>query len=183
MVLGQGFKSVFRAAGGGLIFVFLSFIPASALDGVLSDSGSTLELTDISLVETESGKVNWRLSARKVYFFVSGRKAQFLQPRVLVYRESQAIPAFTLTCLRGELDLDTNNMRLRGGVRMVSSEGLELVTEGLDWLSSEKRIVSTRPVKISGTGWTISGERLVADVELQVVRVLGHTETVIGQAL
>ncbi len=123
----------------------------------------------VSLVVRSKGKKIWELRAEKVTLSKDEQilKVEGLKKAVL-YRKGK--PALTATADRAVANNRTKNVTLEGNVRLVTSEGLLIKTDRVEWRARERKLLCPGPIIASTKDFTLSTYHvaLYADKKLLV---------------
>ncbi len=84
----------------------------------------------------------------------------------------------TLSAPSGVYASNTNNIKLTGGVRATSTEGAELVSESLEWVAAEDRLVATGKAKLTKPGVLVEADRIEAWAGFTAFRASGNAHLV-----
>src|SRR6266545_3089638 len=87
--------------------------------------------------------------------------------------------AWTVSGDEGDLFRDTKDVELRGHVVVVSSDGLRMETNRLNWAAKEQRVWTDDPVTIWRTGVVVRGQGFESRVKEEVTRIKGRARATI----
>ena len=139
------------------------------------ETEADLKIDRFQLTESDKGKVLWRLEADSARLFEEAKETRLEGIHLLMYQEER--PALDVSGNNGLLNMDTHNISLAGGVRACSPEGLCLTTESLRWMQHERELSTNDPVRIERPNLKIEGRGLVANLDLERIRILGRVTT------
>ena len=71
----------------------------------------------------------------------------------------------------GLIDLNTSDIRIRGGVDAVTPDGMRLRTDSLCWLARKEKLVTEDRVVVTHGGTRIEGIGLEADAGLGKLKI------------
>ena len=123
-----------------------------------------LRIKDGHFVEMEGNRLVWELDVLVARLFEKKNYAQMEQVKALFFQEDGRI--IQLEGQEGRLELDTKNLTLRGKVRAVSSDGVKLETETLQWEDSRQKLTSPDWVTIDRDKMRVTGKGMEADARL-----------------
>lgn len=127
-------------------------------------------IIDFTTEESDSGLVNWRLSAPTANKFNDRKIVLMDKPTVEFYDKLGALQT-TLTSEKGEYSQETRNMLAYGNVVVVSVSGDVLETDSLRYLNEEDKIVSDSAVKLKRENSVYTGVGLECDHNLSSVDI------------
>lgn len=121
--------------------------------------------------ETDSGRVQWRLSAPMARRFIKQDVFLLDDPEVLFFDEQGGLQT-TLVSEHGEYRQKDGNMLAYGNVVVTSAEGDILETDSLRYLNETDKIVSDSPVRVTRgndvmTGIGFEADRNIATVDIK----------------
>jgi 3-deoxy-D-manno-octulosonate 8-phosphate phosphatase (KDO 8-P phosphatase) len=178
---------------------FLSLFLCAAL--FLSSCGGRLPSQDqaevpdqwidqFTITETLSGLPVWVLNSDSAQIYnkkqlatLDNIRIEFMSHKALKKNESykslsaakklQTINA-RLSAPKGEVGLDTHNLRAWGGVEVKSQDGTALYAEHLLFSTTQQKIITDSPVKIIRKDSILLGEGLEATPDLSTVKIYRH---------
>jgi LPS export ABC transporter protein LptC len=137
------------------------------------DKGRTPDevFSDFVTQESDSGLVQWRLTAPEGDRFKDKQLIVLEHPKIVFYDE-QGKERTTLTSDAGEYYEDKRDMLAYGNVVVKSVEGDVLETDSLLWDNSQKKILSHSFVKLTRgrdviTGYGLECKQDLASVEIK----------------
>ena len=104
------------------------------------------------LQEEDRGRGSWQLDAD--YGEIFEALGQDLMKKVTI-RINEPTRDWTVNSDEGELARDSKDVELRGHVVVVSSDGLRLETDRLNWMAKEQRVWTDQPVTIWRNGMVV----------------------------
>ncbi len=84
----------------------------------------------------------------------------------------------TLTAPKGVYASESKNIKLMGGVHVTTTEGAELVSDALEWVASEDRLVATGNAKLTQPGVLAEADRIEAWARFTAFRASGNARLV-----
>lgn len=136
------------------------------------------EFTDFVTQESDSGMVQWRLTAPKADRF-SKRKLIRLENPVIEFYDKEGNPRTTLVSESGEYSEETRDMLAFGNVVVRSVDGDVLETDSLLWSNERDRILSNSFVKLTRGDDVLTGWGLECDPNLNWVNIKRNVEATI----
>jgi LPS export ABC transporter protein LptC len=149
-------------------------------DGGGSAPGRTMELpdevvTDFVTEESDSGRVQWRLSAPRASRFKRTKVFKMASPRVEFYDEFGNLQS-TLTADSGQYFDTSHDMLAYGDVVVVTVDGDVLETDSLRYLNEEDKIVNDCFNRLTRGRDLITGYGLECDHSLSSVDIKRDVE-------
>jgi LPS export ABC transporter protein LptC len=132
-----------------------------------------------SFFQTEKGRVQWEIKARKAEVFgerhtllLQDIRATFLTPvGFKVHLEGEV----------GSINTETHDFVLQQEtdfLRVTLSNGITILTKRLKWSNSQNEISTEDPVQVYGSGLVMEGKGLIAEFPSQEIRVLHDVQVV-----
>ena len=150
------------------------FQPASGTRLLMSMEG-------FRFVETENGKVAWRMTADNADLYDS-KEAQLKNIEITFIA-----PDSREARLLGEaatLDTVTGDASIRRGVRdvrIVTSEGYLLTTNSLFWRAGQRIVRTADPFKLLGSELYLEGQGLSGNADMRTIEVDKHVKAVLQE--
>jgi LPS export ABC transporter protein LptC len=150
------------------------FSPASGPRLLMSMEG-------FRFVETENGRVSWRMTAGSADLYES-KEAQLKDIEITFFT-----PDRREARLLGEvatLDTETGDASIRRGVREVkilTSEGYLLTTNSLFWRSGQRTVRTADPFKLIGSELYLEGQGLSGNADMLTIEVDKHVKAVLQE--
>jgi len=132
-----------------------------------------------SFSKTDEGATGWRLDAKKAELHKESGLAK-LEDLEAVY-ESGNGTVLTLTADRGEFNTETRAMRLARvdkDIKLSSSEGYDMYLKDLEWDDKLRELKTKDPVVIKGDRLKLEGGGMVADADMEEIRIVDGVRTV-----
>lgn len=138
-------------------------------------AGVEQAVRQFSLTHSRDGRMKWTLNADSATFLESDRIA-LQKVKLLIYGDKDGETA-TINGDNGELNERTYDVKIMGNVEGISSDGGRLNTEELYWRDRTGKIYTESGVKVTITNEdsVVVGERLLADPELETVKLRSMT--------
>jgi len=138
-------------------------------------STSVPDVTEVPLDLDTISFQGYRVGARE--FEVRAAHAQVIarekvvMERVQITFVDEGRGAMKIDAPQAELDLLTDDFRLRGGVTGETAEGERFTTESLQYVRQARRLYSDQPVTVTRPGDTLAGEGMEIDVETRLLTI------------
>lgn len=144
----------------------LSDISSKSLAFIPTRVGETpkLEIQNFKLIQTAGEKKQWELEARSALEYEDGVEIQIKDTTIKFFKDNKVV--LTLKANEGIVDLTTKDIRIGGKVDAISSDGMQLKTETLQWLDADEKLVTEEKIVLTRAGVKIEGKGLEADVSL-----------------
>jgi len=158
-----------------LVLTLAVWLSAGCGEDETGETSQASDLPDEVLVrfvteETDSGRLNWRLSAPKATRYNKKKVFLMTSPRIEFY-DAAGILKTTLVSDQGEYLQETRDMLAYGNVVVTSRDGDVLETDSLRYLNEEDKIVSDSFVKLTRHNDVVTGYGLEADNRLNSVDI------------
>jgi LPS export ABC transporter protein LptC len=137
------------------------------------------EFTDFVTQESDSGRVQWKLTAPKADRF-SKRKLVLLENPVIEFYDKEGNLQTTLVSKVGEYSEETRDMLAFGDVVVRSVDGDQLETDSLLWSNTRDKILSNSFVKLTRGSDVVTGWGLECDQNLNSVDIKRDVEATIS---
>jgi LPS export ABC transporter protein LptC len=124
------------------------------------------EVSDFVVSETDQGRLEWKLFARKAAVYQARSTIVARSVRVDFFDENGKRSS-TLTAREGELNQIQRDMVARGSVVLQTAEGTRMSTERLRFLNRTQRIVTDDFVRVERAGDVLTGYGFESDPELR----------------
>jgi len=152
----------------GLLFVKGRAINPEPPEHVSSSADYRIE--EVHIQEEAAGNVRWRLDADYAEVFQQQGKTLMRKVTVTIIEPHRT---WTVTGDEGELLEASKNVRLRRNVVLVSSEGLRLEAETLNWEAEGRRVWSDDPVTLIRNNAALKGRSLETRMDEERTTVKG----------
>jgi len=137
--------------------------------------------TEVHVMLVESGNLEWTLDGDTASYRREEKAFYVSRARGMMHVESG--DTIHVKGDRGRYDAKFSLMSLSGGVEARWAGGMTLATERLDYLVEKDRARTDSPVHVKGSGWTVSGLGLEADLVEQKVIIPEKVEIVLEHGL
>jgi LPS export ABC transporter protein LptC len=139
-------------------------------------SKADYRIKEVHLQEEDPGRANWQLDAD--YGEVFEDQGKTLMKKVTI-RINEPGRAWTVQGDEGEMLRETKDVELRGHVVVVSSDGLRLETQRLNWAAKERRVWTDEPVTIRRSGLVVRGQGFESRSKDEVTTIKGRLRATI----
>lgn len=133
-------------------------------------------IKEVHLQEEDRGHARWQLDAD--YGEVFEGQGKTVMKKVTI-RVNEPTRAWTVVGDEGNLANDTQDVELRGNVVVVSSDGLRMETESLNWTAKEQRAWSNDAVTIWRGGVVVRGQGFESRVRDEATVIKGRVRATI----
>jgi LPS export ABC transporter protein LptC len=142
-------------------------------------------LKQIHLQEQGRDGSRWQLDAEYSETFEEQNKTTMMKVIVKVDQAAKGDKpsrSWTVTGDEGELNQESKDVVLRGNVVLVSSDGLRLETDRLNWDADEQRAWTQGPVVIYRSGAIVRGTGFESRVAEEVTSIKGRVRATFQRA-
>jgi LPS export ABC transporter protein LptC len=147
-----------------LLFLILNGVRQKSFNFVVKE---TLRKADIhiggfSFFQTEGGRKEWELQARKAELFENENRAVIEDIHVIIHTKKGLEISFRGD--EGVLDTKGKNFHIqnkKSPIQIVLSNGYRIEVMEADWNNEEKEIVSESPIVLYGGNWSARGKGLI----------------------
>jgi LPS export ABC transporter protein LptC len=168
-------------AGATLLTIKFSHLGED--EGPLPTIETEADLTskNIHLMGDTSGLKEWELEAREARHFLTENMTVLEGIEASFYvREGGLI---RLRGDRGRVHHATRDIEVQGNIVILTDDGYQLRTDGLQYVDGARRITSSDPVEIAGDGLAITGDGMCIDLVTGRLSMGGRVETLLSAAL
>ena len=139
-------------------------------------SKADYRIKEVHLQEEDRGRGSWQLDADYGEVFETLGKTLM---RKVTIRINEPTRDWTVKSDEGELARDSKDVELRGHVVVVSSDGLRLETDRLNWMAKDQRVWTNDPVTIWRSGMVVHGRGFESRAKDEVTTVKGRLRAMI----
>ena len=161
---------VIGAAFGGFLWADIKWPhrPHSQMASVaempyLQVSLPDMRLEDMHLLEQAGFATGWEVVAKKAELYNAEQLAVLHQLDAWLF--GQPADPLHMTAAHGQIDRDTGNIAVHGGVRLQYQEGYTIETETLYWRAADRVLYTDVPVQIRSASISIAGTGLHSNVD------------------
>ncbi|HXJ84272.1 MAG TPA: LPS export ABC transporter periplasmic protein LptC [Candidatus Methylomirabilis sp.] len=141
-----------------------------------AQSKADYRIKEVHLQEEDQGRGSWQLDAD--YGEVFENLGKTVMKKVTI-RINDPARIWTVNSDEGEMMQETKDILLRGHVVVVSSDGLRLETDRLNWLAKEQRVWTDQPVTIWRNTMMVQGQGFESLSKEEITRVKGRLRATI----
>lgn len=145
-----------------------------------AQSRADYRIKEVHLQEEDRAGGRWQLDAE--YGEIFEGQGRTLMKKVTI-RILQPARVWTVSSDEGELSRDTRDVELRGHVLVVTSDGLRLETNRLNWMAAQQRAWTDDPVTIRRDGLVVQGQGFESRVNEETTRIKGRLRATITGAM
>lgn len=138
---------------------------------------SDLKIEGVRLTRVAGGKTEWELKARSADYFRDKGVTHLESPEVVFYGKSDL--RIELKGNSGEVFNSSNDVKVSGDVKIVTSDGYTFRSDSLFYSSGEKTVSTESRVTLKGNGIDVEGLGMVADTEMSRVLIKRHVRAVL----
>jgi LPS export ABC transporter protein LptC len=138
------------------------------------EEAPTMLFEGFRMTSTRNAAAEWEFAARSAQIYEKIHLAKAQDVRVTYWQKGKTVS--TLTAKRGVINTENNDMRAEEQVEMISSEGVRLTTQRLDWNHQQQRLQTDLPVRVERRNSVLTGVGLEADSELKHINILANVK-------
>jgi LPS export ABC transporter protein LptC len=141
-------------------------------------TGEGLKLEDVHFTQDNpDDKVKWVLDAKEARLSKDKEVISFLRFKLMLEPEKR--PRVELEGERGEYYRTSEEIRLRGSLKVTTEDGYRITTESAVYMHKQGRLETKDPVKITGPFFSVEGRGLKLNVGKETVHILSDVTTLI----
>lgn len=140
-----------------------------------SSISADLKLDRVHFTETHDGVKEWEVEAVSAVYYKENNAVLLEKVKATFFGKNQE--TYVLIAEKGRFDTQTKTIEGFDGVRLDSSNGYQLRTRTLKYLSEAKEIRTEDPISMNGPHVQVEGIGLVVEIDRQRVRVLKQVQT------
>jgi len=128
-----------------------------------------------TVVGMKAGEKEWEIEADKISLAEDRKMTIFEEiKKAVIFKDNEPLLYVQLNkCIA---DMGSKNMKLEGEVVIETKEGDILKGDRFLWDSKEETLVSLAPVELTVKENNITADRLISDVELNKIELLGNVK-------
>ena len=112
----------------------------------------------------------WDLNAVKARVFDEGKKLILDGVEITFYQRSGA--SYRLAAAHGELDMETRNLRISGGLKAILPDNATIETQSAHYDNAARIITTDDPITITRGPLVMKGVGMIADLSTETVTLL-----------
>ena len=134
-----------------------------------------VKIEEGTVVGMKAGKKEWEIEADKISLAEDRKKTIFENiKKAVIFKDNEPLLYVQLNkCIA---DMGSKNMKLEGEVVIETKEGDILKGDKFLWGSEGETLVSLAPVELTVKENNITADRLISDVELSKLELLGNVK-------
>ena len=134
-----------------------------------------VKIEEGTVVGMKAGKKEWEIEADKISLAEDRKKTIFENiKKAVIFKDNEPLLYVQLNkCIA---DMGSKNMKLEGEVVIETKEGDILKGDKFLWDSEGETLVSLAPVELTVKENNITADRLISDVELSKLELLGNVK-------
>jgi len=144
---------------------------------VFSNLEAELRVTGMTFVASRGDASEFVLRARRAYFMPDTNVAKLENVRVTGSDEKDR-NRFEVSCLRGELDVETNNFLAEGDVRGTTGDGRRYTASWVRYDHEKGLLYTDAPVTMEDETGAFRGDGFRYDLKKRSFRLLGNVSLV-----
>lgn len=144
---------------------------------VFSNLEAELRVTGMTFVASREDANEFVLRARRAFFMPDTNLAKLENVRVSAADEEDQ-SSFEVSCLRGELDVETNDFLAEGDVRGTTGDGRSYTASWVRYDHEQALLYTDAPVTMTDDTGTFSGDGFRYHVKQRRFRLLGNVSLV-----
>jgi len=133
----------------------------------------------LTLSQSEKGEPSWTLKSRRAVLREDEKRATLTEPVMEFYKKGKSVSR--VTALAGEVETESNDVRLSSSVALESFEDKSrLTTTELLYNSARGRFTTTAEIVVRRPEGVLRGKGLSAKPDLSEVRIFNQYSTLTG---
>jgi LPS export ABC transporter protein LptC len=168
---------ILGSLGGVGFFVWQALTPAPEDRPVpaKTDAAAELKLDRVHYTETREGTKEWELEATSAVYYREQNTLALEKVRATFYGKNQE--TYVLVGGKGRYNTETKVIEVYDGVKVDSSLGYQLRTQGLKYQADQRQLSTSDPVEMKGPDMQVEGVGMVVELNRQCLRVFGGVTT------
>jgi len=164
---------ILGSLGGVGIFVWQAVTPAPGDKNppAKSDVAADLKLDRVHYTETREGVKEWELEAVSAVYYREQNTLALEKVRATFYGKNQE--TYVLVGEKGRYNTQTKVIEVFGGVKIDSSSGYQLRTQGLRYEADQRELRTSDPVEMKGPDMQVEGVGMVVELNRQCMKIFG----------
>ncbi|MBC8499679.1 MAG: LPS export ABC transporter periplasmic protein LptC [Candidatus Atribacteria bacterium] len=134
-----------------------------------------VKIEEGTVVGMKAGEKEWEIEADKISLAEDRKKTIFENiKKAVIFKDNE--PHLNIQLNKCIADMGSKNMKLEGEVVIETKEGDILKGDKFLWDSEGETLVSLAPVELTVKENNITADRLISDVELNKIELLGNVK-------
>ena len=143
-----------------------------------SDVAADLKLDRVHYTETREGMKEWELEAASAVYYREQNTLALEKVRATFYGKNQE--TYVLVGEKGRYNTQTKVIEVYDGVKVDSSLGYQLRTQGLRYQADQRELSTSDPVEMKGPDIQVEGVGMVVELNRQCLIILGGVTTTLS---
>jgi LPS export ABC transporter protein LptC len=139
------------------------------------DAAADLKLDQVHYTETREGIKEWELEAASAVYYREQNTLALEKVRATFYGKNQE--TYVLVGEKGRYNTETKVIEVYDGVKVDSSLGYQLRTQGLRYQADQRELSTSDPVEMKGPDMQVEGVGMVVELNRQCMRIFGGVTT------
>jgi len=134
-----------------------------------------VKIEEGTVVGVKAGEKEWEIEADKISLAKDRKRTIFEEiKKAVIFKDNE--PYLNIRLNKCIADMGSKSMELVGDVVIETKEGDILKGERFYWDSEEETLASLEPVELTVKENNITADRLISDVELNKIELLGNVK-------
>lgn len=171
---------ILGSLGGVGFFVWQALAPTPGDQNppAKTDVAADLKLDRVHYTETREGMKEWELEAASAVYYREQNTLALEKVRATFYGKNQE--TYVLVGEKGRYNTQTKVIEVYDGVKVDSSLGYQLRTQGLRYQADQRELSTSDPVEMKGPDMQVEGVGMVVELNRQCLRILGGVTTTLS---
>jgi LPS export ABC transporter protein LptC len=171
---------ILGSLGGVAFFVWQALAPTPGDQNppAKTDVAADLKLDRVHYTETREGMKEWELEAASAVYYREQNTLALEKVRATFYGKNQE--TYVLVGEKGRYNTQTKVIEVYDGVKVDSSLGYQLRTQGLRYQADQRELSTSDPVEMKGPDMLVEGVGMVVELNRQCLRILGGVTTTLS---
>jgi LPS export ABC transporter protein LptC len=171
---------ILGSLGGVGFFVWQALAPTPGDQNppAKTDVAADLKLDRVHYTETREGMKEWELEAASAVYYREQNTLALEKVRATFYGKNQE--TYVLVGEKGRYNTQTKVIEVYDGVKVDSSLGYQLRTQGLRYQADQRELSTSDPVEMKGPDMLVEGVGMVVELNRQCLRILGGVTTTLS---
>jgi len=165
-------------AVGFFVWQALAPAPGDKHPPAKSDVAADLKLDRVHYTETREGMKEWELEAASAVYYREQNTLALEKVRATFYGKNQE--TYVLVGEKGRYNTETKVIEIYDGVKVDSSLGYQLRTQGLRYQADQRELSTSDPVEMKGPDMQVEGVGMVVELNRHCLRILGGVTTTLS---
>ncbi len=165
-------------AVGFFVWQAMAPAPGGQPPPVKSDVAADLKLDRVHYTETREGVKEWELEAASAVYYREQNTLALEKVRATFYGKNQE--TYVLVGEKGRYNTQSKVIEVFDGVKVDSSLGYQLRTQGLRYQADQKELSTSDPVEMKGPDMQVEGVGMVVELNRHCLRILGGVTTTLS---